>query len=146
MNVSDGEGSVERDTALLIWGLATHQRLYLSALKYCHLSEEVYRFRLDHVGTHTLCPAKMKGQGQRPQEWWLSSEERQGQPLLMGQIHSTGSQLTGLFFKQDLKQQGQSSPEAWLPLQPHHQKRIPLQSGHGCYRGCFENLLILTLL
>lgn len=48
--------------------------------------------------------------GQRPQEWWLSSEERQGQPLLTGQIHRTGSQLTGLFFKQDLKQQGQSSP------------------------------------
>lgn len=100
----------KRDTAPLIWGLATYHRLYLSALKYCHLSEEVYRFRLDHVGTHTLCPAKMKGQGQRPQEWWLSSEERQGQPLLTGQIHSTGSQLTGLFFKQDLKQQGQSSP------------------------------------
>lgn len=45
-------------------GLATYRRLYLSALKYCRLSEEFYRFRLDHVGTHILCPAKMKGQGE----------------------------------------------------------------------------------
>lgn len=35
---------------------------FISALKYCRVSEEFYRFRLDHMGTHILCPAKMKGQ------------------------------------------------------------------------------------
>lgn len=63
--VFDGKAQSEMLYRAVDLGLATYQKPFLSALKYCHLSEQFDKFRLDHVGGHhTLCPAKMKGHGE----------------------------------------------------------------------------------
>lgn len=75
----DGEAQSEMLYRAVDLGLATYQKPFLSALKYCRLSEQFDKFRLDHEGDHhTLCPPKMKGHGEDKdlKECWLSSEGR----------------------------------------------------------------------
>lgn len=59
--------------------------------------------------------------GQRPQEWWLSSEERQGQPLLMGADSQYWKSADWVIFQTRLETARPEVPEAWLP---RHQKRM----------------------
>lgn len=92
------------------------------ALKYCHLSEWVYKFRLGSHGKYSRKVALgQKGHGENKdlRSVCCPEEKDQGQLLLThGQIHSlthcTRSQLTGLLFQQDLTQPVQSSSRQGL--------------------------------
>lgn len=109
----DGKAQSEMLYRAVDLGLATYQKPFLSALKYCHLSEQFDKFRLDHVGGHhTLCPAKMKGHGEDRDLRSVGchlKEETGSATSTQGWSHSTGSQLTGGIFQIGLEQPGQSS-------------------------------------
>lgn len=95
----DGEAQSEMLYRAADLGLATYQKLFLSALKYCHLSEQFDKFRLDHMGGHhTLCPPKMKEHGENKDLRSVGchlKEETGSATSTWGWSHSTGSQLTG---------------------------------------------------
>lgn len=123
------------------------KRLYLSALKYCHLSGQFYNFRLDHVGIMTLCPPKMKEHAEDKDLRNVGCHlkgERQGQPLLtQGADSQYWKSVEWVIFQTSLETAGPEFPEAWA-----HERRVckdPTAETAQCYRGCLENLLILTL-
>lgn len=62
--------------------------------------------------------------GQRLQEWWLSSKEKQGQPLLTGADSQYWKSADGVISQTRLERAWPELPRRGLPLQPRHWKRV----------------------
>lgn len=121
-----GEGlGVRCCTVLLIWGLAEYQKV-LPLPESIAIIRRVSQTQTGPRGDSYTVPSQDEGtrREQRPQEWWLSSEEKQGQPLLTGADSQYWKSADWVIFQTRLERARPELLRHGLPLQPRHQKRL----------------------